>query len=389
MVKLIRWLRGFVVFELKGKFPERFINICARFGISLFDPIPHGRTITGSMLLCDYKNIRAVARKCGVVLRVKERHGLPFLFAKYRSRSGLLAGAAAFVVIIIVMQSFIWTVEINGLDSVSAVEFAETLKESGVSVGAFKGSLDLQAIQRKVMQEVEDIGWMSINILGTKAQVEVKEKDGKPEILNDNTPCNIKAYTDGIIVSMNIKNGKAVVPVGSAVKKGQLLVSGIVENALQNVNFISSDAQVVAATTKQNTFEAKLRGTYKSGADTALRHRVDFLWLSVPVSFSPVSGEYSSRNITNRLFLNNTSLPCGYTSQYCTMFENKAYTLDEGSRDDVIAAEEALFRLFVLKDCESAEITSSSSSIDGDDYKVDVSYTCTEEIGYKENIIVN
>ncbi len=389
MVKFIRWLRGFVVFELKGKFPERFINVCTRFGISMFDPIPCGRSITGSMLLCDYKNIRAVARKCGVVLHVKERHGLPFLIAKYRSRSGLLAGAAAFVAIIIIMQSFVWTIEINGLDSVSNVSFAETLRGSGVSVGAFKGSLDLQAIQRKVMQDVEEIGWMSINIIGTKAQVEIKEKDQKPELRNDDTPCNIKASTDGIILSMNTKNGKAVVPVGSAVKKGQLLVSGIVENALQNVNFIRSDAQIIAATTRQITFEAKLKGTYKSVVETALRHRFDFLWLSMPVSFSSISGEYSSRYITKRLYLNNMSLPCGYSSQYCTAFGDKPYTLDKKSREAVITADEVLFRLFALKDCESAEITSRSSRVVDDTYKVDVMYSCTEEIGFKENIIVN
>ncbi len=388
MIKLIRWLRGYVVFELKGKFPERFINVCARLGVSLFNPVPMGRSIRGSMLLCDYKNIRAIARKCGVSLRVKERHGLPFLLTEYRARFGLLAGAAAFAVIIVIMQSFVWTVEINGLCTVSAVEFAETLEEAGVTVGAFKGSLDLQGIQRKVMQDVEEIGWMSINIIGTKAEVEIKEKDKKPEIQDTKTPCNIKASTDGIIVSMNTKNGKAVVPVGSAVKKGQLLVSGVVENSLQNINFVHSDAQITARTTRQFVFETKLCGVYKAVEDTALRHRFDFLWFSVPVSVSPVSGDYCARVVTQKLILNNTAVPCGISSQYCTVYRDTAFALDEKSREEVVAAEESLFRLFALSECETIDVSQKSQVVD-DVYKVSVSYICTEDIGVKENFVVN
>ncbi len=389
MIKLIRWLRGFVVFELRGKFPERFINVCVRLGVSLFDPLPCGDHITGAMLLCDYKNIRSIARKCGVTLRVKERYGLPFLLSEYRSRSGLLAGAAAFVAIVIVMQSFVWTVEIHGLDTVSAVDFRDTLKAAGVNVGAFKGSLDLQAIQRKVMQDVEEIGWMSINIIGTKAEVEVKEKDKKPEIQDANVPCNIKASTDGIVLSMNVKNGKAVVPVGSAVKKGQLLVSGVVENSLQNINYVQADAQITANTTREADFEVKLNGEYKAVADSALRHRFDFLWFSLPVTFDPVNGEYSTRVVRERVILNNTEVPCGRSSQYCSVYKNKEYIRDDKSREAVVTADESLYRLFAFNQCESVDIVKQTPTLLNNVYRVTVQYTCTEEIGVHENIVVN
>lgn len=388
MVKLIRWLRGFVIFELTGKFPERFINICARLGVSLFSPVPRGRNICGGMLLCDYRRIRSIARKCGVRLCVKERHGLPFFVSRYRARSGLAAGAAAFAIIIVIMQSFVWTVEINGLSSVSSVEFAGVMEEAGICVGSLKGSLDLQGIQRKVMQDVEEIGWMSINIIGTKAEVEIKEKDKKPKIENVKTPCNIKASTDGVIVSMNTKSGKAVVPVGSAVKKGQLVVSGVVENSLQNINFVHSDAQIVAKTTRQVAFSSKLQGEYKTPIATAKRYRFDFLWFGVPVSLSPVGGDYSSRVESRRLFLNNTEVPCGISAEHCTVFENTSFSHNEKIATEVTAADEALFRLFALKNCETIEFYQHSQITD-DVYTMNVIYTCTEDIGVKEKFVVN
>ena len=88
MIKFIRWIRGYVLFEIKGKFPERFINLCVRRGISLFNPMPKGGAIVASMLLCDYKHIKVIARKCGVTLRIKERFGLPFLCARYTPATG-------------------------------------------------------------------------------------------------------------------------------------------------------------------------------------------------------------------------------------------------------------------------------------------------------------
>ena len=35
LLKIIRWLWGYVAFAAKGAFPERFINLTAKAGISL------------------------------------------------------------------------------------------------------------------------------------------------------------------------------------------------------------------------------------------------------------------------------------------------------------------------------------------------------------------
>ena len=51
-----------------------------------------GVGFTAALLLCDYRTIRPIARKSGVRLKVRERHGLPFLLGKYKARCGLLIG---------------------------------------------------------------------------------------------------------------------------------------------------------------------------------------------------------------------------------------------------------------------------------------------------------
>ena len=39
MLKILRWLRGYVTFEAKGPFPERFLNLTLRADILLWDPV--------------------------------------------------------------------------------------------------------------------------------------------------------------------------------------------------------------------------------------------------------------------------------------------------------------------------------------------------------------
>lgn len=388
MINLIRWLRGYVVFELFGKFPERFMNVCTRQGRSLFNASPKGKGFYGSMLLCDYKTIRPVARKCGVRLRVKRRCGLPFLLKRYGDRKGLLAGAAAFIAIIILMQSFVFTVEINGLTSLSEVSFRALLKENGLYQGAFKVNLDLHSIERRIMQDAQDIGWMSINIIGTKAEIEIKEKDKKPVGENRDVPCNIKASTDGVVVEINTKRGKAVILPGSAVKEGQLLVSGVLENALGDVSFVHSDAEVIAETTRNVTYKAEKQGMCKLPVKTVNRQNVDFIWLSVPINFSPVNEEYTSRVVTQRLNLNNTAVACGISTEICTVYEESEFLHTEKSAQDALCAQDALFRLFCLKDCETIKVIQTKGE-NKDDYTLDVQYICREDISVKENFVVN
>lgn len=55
LLKIIRFLRGSVDFTASGKFPERFMNITAKNGVNLWNPVPKNNAISASMYLSDYK----------------------------------------------------------------------------------------------------------------------------------------------------------------------------------------------------------------------------------------------------------------------------------------------------------------------------------------------
>ena len=99
-------------------------------------------------------------------------------------------------------------------------------------------------------------------------------------------------------------------------------------------------------------------------------------------------GDYSSRVVCRKLFLNDTSVELGLSTEYCTLYEDYCYELTDDMARKRLTAEDYLYRLFALKDCDSisADISVSDKK---DEYVEYVRYTCIEDIGKEEKIIVN
>lgn len=393
LLDIIRWLRGYVVFKAVGRFPERFINLCIHKGYFIFDAVPvrDKDKLFASMLLCDYKSIRPLARRCKVRVKVTERHGFPFLISRYKNRKGLLCGAVAFLFIIVFMQNFVWTVEVRGLETISTSSIVEKLKENGVHVGAFKGSRNLHAAERSIMEETEGISWMSINLIGTKAEVEIKEKERKPDIIESDVPCNIKAKTDGLIVSMDIKQGSTELPIGSAVKKGQLIVSGVVKNTVEEeerISLVHADAKVMAKTQYTHNFIVEKTYSGKSPSKMSVRKNIDLFGFSIPFVFDNVSGEYTSYFHQYRLKLNDTCIPVGVTRETCFSYRETKIDVDPKNAEEIFKREEALYRLFALQNSQEIKVSPKPVKINAN-YSFEVVYDCLEDIALSENIIVN
>ncbi len=299
-----------------------------------------------------------------------------------------MVGALLFVLIVVIMQSFVWTIEVNGITTISESEFLETLKEEGLHYGTFKGKADLPLLQRNVMKRIEEIGWMSVNIIGTKAEVEIKEKEIKPHIIEADVPCNIKAERDGVIIGMNTKYGEAVVSPGSAVIEGSLLVSGVLENPSGDVSFVHADAEVIAQTHRSFRFSVIKSGQVYIPFECVKRYKLRCFALEVPLSFESVRNVNTSRVYSQNIMLNDTLMPFGLITEECTAYESVSFVYDEQTALRVLSIEDYLYRLFTLSDCSQidADITFSESD---SEYIANVLYECKEDIATEENIIVN
>lgn len=254
IVKCLRYLRGYLLLEGSGGYIERMLNLISQKNISCWNIHTHQCEISCMVFAKNYRQIASCAKKTGVRIRIKKKYGLPFLMRKRRKRIGLLVGIFLFIAILLGMQNFIWSIEITGNDQISTQRIINVLQDHGIRMGAFLPTLDLKKIQNEVTIELGDVSWLSINNLGSRISVELKEDTKGKEITSD-TPCNIVASKPGYIQRIEVYSGQKIVGPGDVVAKGDLLVSGIRDiPEKENGIYEHSEGRIFAQTVTNETF---------------------------------------------------------------------------------------------------------------------------------------
>lgn len=389
LVQLIRFFRGYVDFTAGGKFPERFLNITSRYGINLWNAKPSKHSINASMYISDYRKIRLAAKKSGVKTRIKAKHGLPFFVNKYKPRIGIPIGAAAGVILIIVLSNFIWSVSITGAQTVSETKIKQVLSDNGVKTGGYKNNLDVQKIERDTMLEIDEIGWMSVNITGNIASIEIKEKAQKPKIDSNTTPCNVKAKCDGVITDIKAKKGNVQVKKGSGVAKGDLLISGIIETKMNTIQYVRANAEVFADVVykKDTSIKSEYEYTFQNGEKTD-RNRAFLFWLEFPCSVSFSSYENSVFSETSQnVICNDVVLPLGIKTSTQSELKSVEKKLTKSDAEKIFMNDLLLYEAFKKP---KSKVVSRKVNINktGDEYRCETDYIFNENIAYSEEFSV-
>lgn len=286
LIRLFRFLSGYVVFSGKGGFPERFINLCSMNGISLWDAKSSSGILHAKTSVKGYKKLRQCAKKSGMKIRITKKCGFPFIIAPYMKRKGLFAGIVLSAVIVALLSSTVWTTEVIGNEKFTREQIIEIAEHYGVRTGAFRHTLDLKEIRSSIKAEVEGISWFSVVIDGSHVILHVSETDGTTEIIDSKKPCNIVSGIDGEVLKIETQQGTTAVLPGNAVTKGDLLISGVSEKADGSVFFTHARGTAIIRT--KNTHEVNLPSTIdiKKTTDIKNRFTVSIFGLNIPLFIS-------------------------------------------------------------------------------------------------------
>jgi len=282
---LINFLKGYLVVTAESFFPERFINLCMRSGIFLWDIRKEEKNrLCLKVSVKGFKKMKEPARKTKTKVKIKKRCGMPLFVYRYRHRKAFAAGIALFMASVIFLCSFIWSVEIVGCKKISENEIRNALNSCGIGVGVIKYNKSPSVIKEKMLKIIPELSWVWVYINGTKAVVEVKEKTPKPDIIPEDEPCNIVAARDGVIYDYIVKRGETVVKRGDVVKSGSLLVSGALERKNGGTDFVHSEAEVYATVwyNKSGTYKPERVDEIKTGEQTN-RYTLSLFGLDIPL----------------------------------------------------------------------------------------------------------
>lgn len=282
--RIPRYLQGFVTFKITGKGREEFLNSCVKNGIDLFNVRFSENFICASCLVKDYKKTKKIRIK-GLRKKIIKRNGIRFFTNRYKKRLGLAIGSALMVALLIILSGFVWDIDVTGNERLSENVILQTLEECGFSKGSHKSKLDISEIENKMMMKLVDLSRISINLDGSFAHIEVKERQ-MPPVMDDVTkPSNLVAAMDGIITKMEIVKGKPIAQVGSGVAKGQLLVAGFYNDKKDNIILEHSSGKVTAKVEISKVFELSLEGKEVVGQEEKIFYSIEFFNMLIDLSF--------------------------------------------------------------------------------------------------------
>lgn len=240
------WLLSYCIIEISRADLENFLNLCLRYGFDYYgiEIDEEKRRARIKISFWTRKNVFTACRMWQIRIRLRTYGGLVWRLSKYRNRWGILVGGALALALFLLSQSVLWRIDVYGNERLTREHIIESLEQNGLGVGYSISSLDLNSIEHRVMINDDDIAWISINVVGTVARVEVVEVIDT-EIIEKNTrPANLVARYDAQIVGMEVYSGFLSVKEGDFVRAGELLVSGIYKEGKAPLRFSRASGRV-------------------------------------------------------------------------------------------------------------------------------------------------
>jgi len=393
LLRLWNYIKGYVIIFVEGYFLEKFVNICTRRQIFIWDiKKKKNSTMTMKVSTKGFKMLRPIARKTGCRVRIKKKRGVPFIVHRYKRRKTFIAGAILFVFLFYFMSSFVWSIEVEGNEKLATEVIMDKVYELGVKPGVLKYRVDPNDVASTLMFDINELSWASVVVKGTKVKIEVAEGVEKPKLVRKDSPCDIVASKDGVIKSIFVKSGLEGVKVGETVKEGQVLISGTVpvKNQEDNPRILHAIGDVTARTwydaketVETKVFEKVRTGRKKDNLSLVLfSKKIDLFHRNSPF------GEYDKVDIEKALSIGeDLVLPFGIIigRYYENNIIEKKITLDNAKK---LAADNAYKKVSenVPKDAQVVE--SNVNFIEKEDGQIiaEVIIECLENIGYEREI---
>lgn len=240
-------------------FGADFLEVCRVLGLPYdsLAPTPEGG-LTLRMKAVTAKTAIAACERAGVPVRVTAEGGFPILAARLFRRPGLWVGGILAAILLFLSTTVVWDVRVEGNTTLSERAVEDTLAACGFGVGSSLWGFRADQLQNRVLMADKRLAWVSVNMNGTVAYVEVRENIKPAPGEDENAPVNVIASAGGQIVRVELTRGNPLVTAGQWVGEGDLLVSGIYEGVQSGIRFTHAKAKVYARTMERVTVEIPL-----------------------------------------------------------------------------------------------------------------------------------
>ena len=392
IIKLIyMFFAGYVTVNIEGFFIERFLNICRNKNIVLQDLRRENNTyIKVKILKSDFKEIRHIAKATKCKIKIEKKSGIPFFVNKYRKRKIFAVAVLVIAIFIFILTKFIWNIEVYGNENISTEEITNLVKDYGIEIGKLKFNINTDKISNSIRLNREDLSWIGIKIQGTNVIITVEEAIKAPEIIDKNEMCNIVAKKDAIISKIVVQSGTARVAVGDEVKKGDLLVEGIMEGELLGPREVHAEANIYG----KNIFEKEKKEEFIQNmkVETGKKEEKNEICINkFKINFNKGVSKFKNYDTISSnqkvKFFSNFYLPIEIKKTIYKEITNEVKTYSEEELKEKIKKEleeEMELEYEISKYNQKNVKVTDYSNLDANGLKLKLVYEVQEEIGEKQ-----
>ena len=388
---ILNYILGYVNILVEGYFVEKFINICNKQKIFLWN-LKRSKTtiIYTNVSIKDFKKLKPIAQKTKCKIKIKSKKGLPFIFNKYKKRKIFVIGLAMVLITIFTLSKFIWNIEVIGNEKINDDEIIQIANENNLKIGKFKNKVDTKKIINKLRLERDDIAWIGIEIKGTNAIIKIVESIPKPNIIDDEEFCNIVATKDAIIKKISAQNGTPVVKEGEIVKKGTVLMAGWLEGKYTGTRYVHATGSVqgkVWYTQKERIYFKQQKKEQTGNVENKYSLNINNFKINFNKGVSKFKNYDTIETNKKVKLFSNFYLPIELIKITNTEVNitDITYTLEEAKNIGIEKAKQELNnKIENLDNILSIQINDSQTS---EYIEVEVTYEMLENIGTKEKIV--
>lgn len=336
-----------------------------------------------------WRELSAACVSAGLGVCCQREGGLPRIARRYRRRWGMFAGLAVCIGLIWLSGRYVWRIEVDGTSQYQPRDVLEELEAQGFAVGSFIPDVDVNTLQNRILIASDRFAWISVNLIGTTARVEVVELTERQTAPRETAPANLVASADGQIVRLELRDGWAAIKVGDTVRSGELLVSGFGETKDARTVTAHAEGKVYAQVVHQISVEIPFAYEEKRYTGEKISEkRINFFGKVINLFGNTGILGGSCDTIDNERilsFFGRVSVPVSF----CTT-THLAYVTEPAVRDEAAARALAEYALRQQTDalCADRELirSATTTTVTDDGVRLDCTLWCVENIAQTQPI---
>lgn len=385
MIWLWRYLFGFLNITLYGENAERVLNAAAKNGVNIWNLRCKKGNIIGNIGVKNFIRLRHIKRGIKCKIKINKKIGLIFKTKKYINRTGMFIGIILYFLILFFLSNFVWIINVEGNTNIHTNDIFKSFKKIGIYEGVPKSKINTKYDAQRFLLQQKGVSWSALNLEGCVLTINLSEAETSDKTERQ-IPSNIKANIDGKIKKIDVTTGNVSVKVGDTVSKGDLLVSGVIEN-LSSTHFVHSEGVIIAETKRVFSAEGKfIQNTIQETNEQLKRYTLSIFNIKIPLYFGSVKKPYNYEKEIKNMKVFNKKIPIKIACEKYKITEKMNVMYDKSTLEEILYNDiKKQVEKFNFINCveDAREIIYTDKGI-----LLNIAYICEENIAIQDKILL-